>query len=59
MIESSSSSAVNSVALPGSSTKTPASAPAEIVDAEREKLAEYRDAQDKLSVALTRVRDAG
>jgi len=36
-----------------------ASAPAEIVDAEREKLAEYRDAQDKLSVALTRVRDAG
>ncbi|RWD12863.1 MAG: valine--tRNA ligase [Mesorhizobium sp.] len=36
-----------------------ASAPAEIVDAEREKLAEYRDAQDKLSVALARVRDAG
>ncbi|MER8371680.1 valine--tRNA ligase [Mesorhizobium sp. M1406] len=36
-----------------------ASAPAEIVDAEREKLAEYRDAQEKLSVALTRVRDAG
>ncbi|RUY48974.1 valine--tRNA ligase, partial [Mesorhizobium sp. M7A.F.Ca.CA.001.13.2.1] len=36
-----------------------ASAPAEIVDAEREKLAEYRDAQDKLSIALARVRDAG
>ncbi|UVK52463.1 valine--tRNA ligase [Mesorhizobium sp. AR02] len=36
-----------------------ASAPAEIVEAEREKLAEYRDGQDKLSVALTRVRDAG
>ncbi|MER9603929.1 valine--tRNA ligase [Mesorhizobium sp. M0243] len=36
-----------------------ASAPAEIVDAEREKLAEYRDAQGKLSVALARVRDAG
>ena len=42
-----------------SNEKFVASAPAEIVEAEREKLAEYRDAQDKLSVALTRVRDAG
>jgi valyl-tRNA synthetase len=36
-----------------------ASAPEEIVAAEREKLDEYRDQQEKLSVALTRVRDAG
>jgi len=36
-----------------------ASAPEEIVAAEREKLDEYRDQQEKLSVALTKVRDAG
>jgi valyl-tRNA synthetase len=36
-----------------------ASAPEEIVEAEREKLAEYREAQERLSVALSRVRDAG
>ncbi|RUW97799.1 valine--tRNA ligase, partial [Mesorhizobium sp. M8A.F.Ca.ET.059.01.1.1] len=42
-----------------SNEKFVASAPAEIVEGEREKLAEYRAAQDKLSVALTRVRDAG
>jgi valyl-tRNA synthetase len=42
-----------------SNEKFVASAPAEIVEAEREKLNEYREAQEKLSVALTRVRDAG
>jgi valyl-tRNA synthetase len=42
-----------------SNEKFVASAPAEIVEAEREKLNEYRAAQEKLSVALTRVRDAG
>jgi valyl-tRNA synthetase len=42
-----------------SNEKFVANAPEEVVEAEREKLAEYRDAQEKLSVALTRVRDAG
>ncbi len=35
-----------------SNDKFVASAPAEIVEAEREKLTEYREAQEKLSVAL-------
>ncbi|RWB56176.1 valine--tRNA ligase [Mesorhizobium sp.] len=42
-----------------SNEKFVANAPEEVVEAEREKLAEYREAQEKLSVALTRVRDAG
>ncbi|RUW03809.1 valine--tRNA ligase, partial [Mesorhizobium sp. M1A.F.Ca.IN.020.03.1.1] len=42
-----------------SNEKFVANAPQEVVEAEREKLAEYREAQEKLSVALTRVRDAG
>ena len=42
-----------------SNEKFVANAPEEVVAAEREKLAEYREAQEKLSVALTRVRDAG
>ncbi|UCI05085.1 valine--tRNA ligase [Mesorhizobium sp. B1-1-8] len=42
-----------------SNEKFVANAPEEVVEAEREKLAEYRAAQEKLSVALTRVRDAG
>ena len=35
-----------------SNEKFVANAPEEVVDAEREKLAEYREAQEKLSVAL-------
>ncbi|TIS86664.1 valine--tRNA ligase [Mesorhizobium sp.] len=42
-----------------SNEKFVANAPEEVVETEREKLTEYRDAQEKLSVALTRVRDAG
>ena len=42
-----------------SNEKFVANAPEEVVEAEREKHAEYREAQEKLSVALTRVRDAG
>ncbi|WP_434723096.1 valine--tRNA ligase [Mesorhizobium sp. RIZ17] len=42
-----------------SNEKFVANAPEEVVEAEREKLAEYREVQEKLSVALTRVRDAG
>jgi valyl-tRNA synthetase len=34
-----------------------ANAPDEVVEAEREKMQEYREAQDKLSLALSRVRD--
>ncbi|PDQ18760.1 valine--tRNA ligase [Mesorhizobium sanjuanii] len=41
-----------------SNDKFVANAPEEVVEAEREKLAEYREAQEKLSVALARVRDA-
>ncbi|PTE11646.1 valine--tRNA ligase [Mesorhizobium helmanticense] len=41
-----------------SNEKFVANAPEEVVEAEREKLAEYREAQEKLSVALARVRDA-
>ncbi|ODT29482.1 MAG: valine--tRNA ligase, partial [Kaistia sp. SCN 65-12] len=36
-----------------------ANAPQDVVAAEREKLADYRAAQEKLSMALQRVRDAG
>jgi valyl-tRNA synthetase len=42
-----------------SNEKFVANAPEDVVAAEREKLAEYREAQEKLSVALERVRDAG
>ncbi|TJV81531.1 MAG: valine--tRNA ligase, partial [Mesorhizobium sp.] len=42
-----------------SNEKFVANAPEDVVEAEREKLAEYREAQEKLSVALTRVREAG
>jgi valyl-tRNA synthetase len=35
-----------------------ANAPEEVVEAEREKMQEYREAQDKLSLALSRVRDS-
>ncbi|WP_287295776.1 valine--tRNA ligase, partial [Mesorhizobium sp.] len=42
-----------------SNDKFVANAPEDVVEAEREKLAEYREAQEKLSVALTRVREAG
>ena len=42
-----------------SNDKFVANAPEEVVAAEREKLAEYRAAQEKLAVALERVRAAG
>ncbi|TIS99663.1 valine--tRNA ligase [Mesorhizobium sp.] len=42
-----------------SNEKFVANAPEDVVEAEREKLAEYREAQEKLSVALARVREAG
>ncbi|TIX84699.1 MAG: valine--tRNA ligase, partial [Mesorhizobium sp.] len=42
-----------------SNEKFVANAPEDVVEAERDKLAEYREAQEKLSVALTRVREAG
>ena len=42
-----------------SNEKFVANAPEDVVVAEREKLAEYRAAQDKLSQALERLRDAG
>jgi valyl-tRNA synthetase len=42
-----------------SNEKFVANAAAEIVAAEREKLVDFQEAQDKLSVALARVRDAG
>ena len=42
-----------------SNEKFVANAPEEMVEAEREKLAEYREAQERLQVALSRVRDAG
>ncbi|WP_288142569.1 class I tRNA ligase family protein, partial [Mesorhizobium sp.] len=42
-----------------SNEKFVANAPEDVVEAEREKLAEYREAQERLSVALTRVREAG
>ncbi|WP_287385064.1 valine--tRNA ligase, partial [Mesorhizobium sp.] len=42
-----------------SNEKFVANAPEDVVEAEREKLAEYREAQEKLSVARTRVREAG
>ncbi|WP_054311530.1 valine--tRNA ligase [Mesorhizobium sp. 1M-11] len=42
-----------------SNDKFVANAPEEVVEAEREKLTEYNEQQQKLSAALTRVRDAG
>ncbi|MGB3898645.1 MAG: valine--tRNA ligase [Mesorhizobium sp.] len=42
-----------------SNEKFVANAPEDVVAAEREKLAEYRAAQEKLAVALARVQDAG
>ncbi|MGB3646206.1 MAG: valine--tRNA ligase [Mesorhizobium sp.] len=42
-----------------SNEKFVANAPEDVVAAEREKLAEYRAAQEKLAVALARVHDAG
>jgi valyl-tRNA synthetase len=42
-----------------SNEKFVANAPEEVVEAEREKLVEYRAQQEKLSVALERVRDTG
>ncbi|HEY4193493.1 MAG TPA: valine--tRNA ligase, partial [Mesorhizobium sp.] len=42
-----------------SNDKFVANAPDDVVAAEREKLAEYRETQEKLSVALGKVRDAG
>ena len=42
-----------------SNEKFVANAPEDVVEAEREKLAEYNEQQTRLSVALERVRDAG
>ncbi|MHA6685474.1 valine--tRNA ligase [Mesorhizobium sp. A556] len=42
-----------------SNDKFVANAPEDVVAVEREKLAEYRETQEKLSTALARVRDAG
>jgi valyl-tRNA synthetase len=42
-----------------SNDKFVANAPEDVVAVEREKLAEYRETQERLSNALARVRDAG